>query len=333
MADARYDPVHGWRGLTAHRHFRFAGSGGRGGDAVTDFLRGAGMTVLDGDPSRLNLRGIRFDTFLVANLAMSGLTVRWERDRPAAQRRFMFLMVSRGVVEIVGHGPQHCAPEGGILIVFPGDQPVELIARRPADLLVFTFDVGEVSPLTLSPENIRTLSPGSSVFRSSYAYLHALAHTADELDHALSPVAKTLTREVARVLIASASTPELPDIYDRAQAMITSEHRDPELVPDSIAAALGTSRSSLGRAFARRGSSVARDLRRHRAVTARQLLRSEPGIAAQALAHRSGFGSSTALHRALLGEFGLALAALRVADLPAPHPLRAVGATTSGEPG
>lgn len=147
-----------------------------------------------------------------------------------------------------------------------------------------------------------------------------LRHLARHRDR-LPPMHRTLllnqTRELAVAALSAAS--DLPAVeaapdagYLAARRLILQRLDDPELNPDRLAKALGCSRASLYRLFARHGVTVAGCLREARLNRAYHLLTTAPehiGIAD--LAARCGFLDQTGFSRLFRQRFGLRPSDLR----------------------
>ncbi|MDP5226571.1 MULTISPECIES: AraC family transcriptional regulator [Arthrobacter] len=269
-------------------------------DAMAEFLHQGGVQVASGDRRRLGVSALGFDEFLVAHFVSSPLSLRWIREDQDLRRRYVFLFVSRGRVELSGENERYEAPEGGISVIMPGSGPVELAAPQSAEGVLFSFDATEVLPVALRAESMRPVSPQSPLFRACYACLRGIVDgDATGLDED-TEVIRSLMRAVAHAMVATAGrSTQGGSVLERARDIIEREFANPRLTPDWIALRLGVSRSTLGRAFTAQGLKIAGEVRKVRADKAVERLQADPGASARTLAEESGFGSVASLSRAL----------------------------------
>lgn len=310
-----YDDSRGWVGLQHHLVYRFSPS--RQGDpqALSPFLANAGISISQGAPQGIEVEAVRFDSFIIGGLAVRDAALRWERDRPRAQNRCMFLLVSKGSLAVAGTGPRYIAPDGGVSILFPADTPIEIQIAGVAEFIIFSFDMDEVGSLVLSEDRVGDVTSKSSVYRAAYAYLHTLIRTADPDERETSSVLRSLTREMARALVTASFTSRQDrfGVYKNALAIIERRGREATLTPMAIAAELKVSSRTISRAFAEHDRSVARTISAHRANLALALISHDPSLSASSIAMSSGFANEQTLARAVKGAFGTSVGALRQA--------------------
>lgn len=292
-------PARGWSDLIGHRRFRYE-PGPRGGtyDDRDAFIEGTGIRILEGDSVGLRVHALRFNTFMVVRVHVPHMHVIWSRDRPTAQRRYLYLFVNRGLVEFLGDARHVSAEGGGLCIAFPGREPVEMRTLAPSELIYFTFDESEIAPYGLTPPEIGRISPRSTVFRASYAYLQAIATSDAPEGLEDSAVLRSLTKDVARALVVETQSRDTPDTaLQIAQQVIAEQASRRSFTPDELARRCGVSRSTLTRLFAARGMSASREIRRHRAQHALYLLSEHPDMPLSVIAATAGFGSTSAMTR------------------------------------
>jgi len=308
----------GWHWLVGHRRYRHWPTG-TSGPWIMTFLQGAGIRVLGGDPRSLEMKAIRFNNFLIAHARTPPLHVRWTRHRRPAQSRYMLLFVNHGSITIGGGAEHWVSHGGGLCIVFPGTEPVDIQSTEKSEVILFTFDQIEVAPYMLTPSKIADMRPGTTVFRAAYAYLQAtvdVPQVAEQPDDA-TEVLRTLTREVARALAKSFLIPEESEAtFLHAQRMVDQHSLKPDFDVDALAARCQVSRRTLDRIYARHDLSPAQEIRRSRAQRAIPLLAESMTLTLEEVATASGFRSITTMNRALRWAYGLSAGALRHASTP-----------------
>lgn len=276
------------------------------------FVEGTGLEVLRGDARTLRLQTLRFSTFLIAHVKVDAFRVRWPRRRPSSQSRFLFLFISQGSVELRGDARRVASPEGGLCLVFPGTEPVEIETIASSELVAFSFDAKEIAPLTLRPEDIGVLTPRSTIIRACYAYLRSIVTADADPSAENTAVLRSLTRNVAGALGAEAIRYHpRGDHFAYAQQVIGEMSSDPRFAADALAAKCGISRRTLNRLYQRNGTQVAKEIRRARSQSAMELLVSYPDIDLCQIARLSGFGSEHTLTRSFQELFGVTPSAVR----------------------
>lgn len=284
-------------------HHRFAHAPGTVLDPqrMNAFADEAGFRVLEGDPVRLAIQSVAFPSHTIAHVRSAPFTIEWSRERADTRSRCVFVFVNRGVLELSGPGADWTTDGGGLCIIFPGPDPVRIRGREESEMIFFSFDTGEIEPLSLDHNAIGPISATSPVFRASYAYLHAACvdPTSGHDDAAESGILRSLTRDVARSLVLASTTTRHRDrLLAAARSIIAQEYRDARFSPTRLAARLRVSRSTLERAFRQNALHVAQEIRRHRAHHAMTLLSSDPSLSIDLIARASGFGSRSAMGRA-----------------------------------
>lgn len=314
-ADEPFDPTHGWVGLSTHRYYDFPIGRPRSraqSSLFARFLRGAGLDPAEGSLDEIGIQAIRFDAFIAAHVVAARGALRWARQEAARRSRIVFLLVSRGLLELDGAAPTFVSEEGGISILFPSDKPVILRARQSVELVLFSFDVSEVLPLRLTPDNIGLTSPDNGILRSCYACLRAAISTWTPPQQPSSMVMRGLIRETARALVATAvDSAQDPSRFSQAMRVIEAEHANPLLNADRLAERLRVSRSTLVRDFHRHGTSIATALQHTRVRSLQGLMRTCPDLSNNALAQGAGFGSVATMRRAVRAVRAQSIAQLR----------------------
>ena len=104
--------------------------------------------------------------------------------------------------------------------------------------------------------------------------------------------------------------------HQAALGLIDAECGDPDLTPERIAVALGCSRASLYRAFAKQGESVAAAIWQARLERAHRMLTSPEGIGllVSDIATLSGFREMPTFTRMFKRRYGLTPSDVRIAD-------------------
>lgn len=316
-----YDPIQGWAGLTDHRRARIEVPAGSGSEPLAGLLADSGVKLLQPVVAPLRVDLLRFDAFVIARIVgpessapevAHRIGLLWERSRPASRRRCLFALSPGGGLELDGPAPHRVTDDGDVAVVFPGTHPVRISARRPLDVVLFSFEEDEILPLELNPRSTVLTSSACAVLRAVHAYLQTVLQGSTDARYEQTAALRALTGEMARALTRTAHpAPASQRALDLAAEILDAEHANPELTPDRIAVRLGVSRSTLARAFASRGTTLADELRHRRTRTAHRLLVADPTLPTRALAMRSGFRSVSSLERAVLAVLGRPLSDLR----------------------
>ncbi|MEV7618797.1 helix-turn-helix domain-containing protein [Microbacterium sp. NPDC089321] len=303
----------GWRGLEGHRRYQHSPAAG---DEVwiSTFIRGTGLEVLEGDPRLLELKAIRFDDYLVGRVRAPAMRVLWGRTRQPAGSRYTVVFVNHGAVTVDCSAPTWASSEGGLCVVFPGTEPIEMHTEDGTEMIVFTFDRSEIAPHVLTNANMADIRPGMTVLRATYAYLSALVDEPRSSDAAeeQSEVLRALTRDVA---VAFTRTAIVDDHYEGtlllAQRRIDESSSDPGFGVERLAAACNVSRRTLDRVFEKNRLRVAEEIRRSRSRRAFALLTENRALGLKEVAEASGFGSITTMNRALRATYGVSAGGVR----------------------
>lgn len=149
------------------------------------------------------------------------------------------------------------------------------------------------------------------------AHLRQLAADGDRLPPGYQALLLNQTRELALAALGSAfqipTAESAPDaVYLSALKLIRQHLDDPDLDPAALARAVGCSRATLYRLFARHGSTVAGSLREARLRKAHQLLTlAPPHLSIAELAAHCGFLDNASFSRLFRRRFGLRPSDLR----------------------
>lgn len=301
------DPQEGWSDLVGFRRYQFEPSRKNTLNRVHEFVAGAGLELVRGNLDHATVRALRFNSFMVSHVQVAGAHLLWSRNRNNALNRYLYLFVNRGTVEIEGDEAHWSSKGGGLCIIFPGDSPVHIRITEISELIFFSFDQKEVAPHMLTPENVGEVSPSSTVFRASFAYLQAVVHLpVGEVELTEDPVIlHAITRDVARAVTMSAIAARHPD-PDLAtmQATISQRSADPDFTPDTLSSLFGVSRSTVGRLYSRHGLHVSREIRRSRTHRAMELIGKRSSQSLDDVAIASGFGSRSSMNRAFKELYG-----------------------------
>lgn len=326
-------PAHemqGWRSLEGHR--RYSHFPATGDEAwISTFVRGTGLEVLEGDPRLLELKAIRFDNYLVGHVRAPAMRVRWARTRQPAGSRYTVVFVNHGAVTVECEAPTWVSSEGGLCVVFPGTEAIEMHTEEDTEMIVFTFDRSEIAPHVLTTASMADIRPGMTVLRATYAYLSALVDEprASDVADEQSEVLRALTRDVA---MAFTRTAIVEDRYQGtlllAQRRIDARSMDPAFGVDQLAAGCNVSRRTLDRVFEKHRLRPAEEIRRSRSRRAFALLAENRALGLKEVAAASGFSSVTTMNRALHATYGMSAGGLRAsrrAQLPESAPTPSTG--------
>lgn len=307
-----FNEVHGWASLSGYKTFKFRLSG-ENRNVEDRILNFSALKIIDQQvPANTYVKGLRFNAFAVAHIRVSPMTVVWNRTRLPSQRRYMFVLVNSGTVQLRGDATTAIAPAGGIGVVFPGSSSAVIEITSDTEMAFFSFDLNEIRPLELSAAAVGNIRTDSPIFRAAYAYISGIVDSPDDQDVGSSQVLRELTREVARALVleASSDAPAM-DTVAHAHQIIERRYRAVAFTPGDIASELGLSRRSLERACTDQNISLADDLRARRTRHARLLLTEQPYLPLREIAFLSGFGSVEVMRRAFWRFYGDSPSAIR----------------------
>ncbi len=307
-----FDEVHGWTSLSGYQTFNFRLSGADA-ESEAKVLRTTGFEIIDQQvPAKTSVKGLRFNAFSVAHVHVTPMTVTWNRTRASARRRYMFVLVNKGTVQLRGAATTAIAPSGGIGLVYPGASQAVIEIKSDSEMVFFSFDQNEIRPFQIADASVGTLRTDSPVFRAAFAYITGIVDSPDDTDVGSSQVLRELTREVARALsLEASSTAPAMDTVAHARQLIERRYRSVTFTTGDLAAELGLSRRSLERACAEQETSLTDELRARRARHARHLLPEQPHLPLQEIATLSGFSSVEVMRRAFSRYYGDSPSAIR----------------------
>ncbi|MGQ7311088.1 helix-turn-helix domain-containing protein [Microbacterium arabinogalactanolyticum] len=265
---------------------------------LAEVLADSRIEVGPSDTSTIFARVLRLNHFAITHISAAEGAVVWRPSHGAGDNRFMFIFVAQGNLMITADETRFATTEEAILVAFPGKGPIRLSTAAPIEAMAFTFDAGEVAPLTLTRQTVRAMRPSSSVFLTSFQMLRTLVSSDTPESEEDSAAIRSLLLGAARALLRAARAPE-STLLETASAIIAEQHTNPRLDAGSIAIQLNVSLSTLYRAYAGEAMSISEQLRRQRAETAMRLLNETPDISPTDLCRQSGFGSLSSLRRAV----------------------------------
>lgn len=203
-----YDEIEGWVGPPGYSSFQVDFRGGKGGQ-FEDLLDDAGVELLAATaPASTTVAATRFDAFFIAHVRTRPVAVSWTRDRTPAQRRYAFLFVESGTVEISGQGVFQRSRAGGLGMIHPGAGEVVIEASSDATLLSFTFDSERIPPLPAGTHPVLDTAEDSAVFRTAFSCLYSLTQFGQPDVGASAQALRGLTREIAAALLCSSTGPD-----------------------------------------------------------------------------------------------------------------------------
>lgn len=317
-----YDETHGWQSLNGYQTYNCTFRGGRK-RAMEEFVERSGLNIVGHTlPANAQFRSIRFDAFYTAYIHTTPMVISWEREYVTSRRRFMFVLVNSGNVEVRTETGSVSTPTGAVAIVFPGSGKVHIEAKTPSEIVCFSFDKDEIRPIDLKPESVTALLSDSPVFRASYSYLCGIVHSPESAEIGSAQVLRELTRNVARALtLESSSTAPKENTLAQIQQQIELRYQSASFNVDKLAQEIGLSRRTLERACSDEGLSLSDEIRLHRTRHALHLILEQPGMRLQEIATESGFTSAEVMRRAFLRNYGSTPAQLRKTAIPNGQPL------------
>lgn len=251
-------------------------------------------------PPRMHVRGVRLNSLGAIRLTTRPLTLELPRATPAHQCQALFLFVEGGTVDVLGESTRSLAPGARLCAIAPGSAPVVITAMTEARMLLFSFDQGDVAPLTFSEQTLREHVDAGLIGRVAFAYLAELTQAADADGHPVREL-RELTREIARSLVRVFTTPAAPGdtTVQRARRIMERVYARPDVGVEDIAQELGVSRRALERSFAAAGQAVAAALRDVRTQHAIAAMARDPARPLREIAAENGFGSIDSFRRAV----------------------------------
>ncbi len=313
---ARFDEVHGWASLSGYETFNFQLTGADR-KSEQEMLSTTGFDIINQQvPAKTSVKGLRFNAFSVAHVHVTPMTVTWNRARVSARRRYMFVLVNRGTVQLRGAATTAIAPAGGIGLVYPGASQAVIEIKSDSEMVFFSFDQNEIRPLEIAAAGVGSLRTDSPVFRAAFAYITGVVDSPDDTNVGSSQVLRELTRDVARALaLEASSTVPAMDSVAHARQIVERRYRSVAFSAGDIAAELGLSRRTLERACAEQEVSLADELRARRTRHARHLLPEQPHLPLHEIAALSGFSSVEIMRRAFGRYYGESPSMIRKAAL------------------
>ena len=170
-------------------------------------------------------------------------------------------------------------------------------------------ELGVVFQRSAGRQSVGRLAQGGAV-KLLISHLRTLATEMNTLSSDELRIAVDIAVRFARLALAGdavrAMERDKPSLLAATRQLIAQRHADPELTVETLAAALGCSRTSLYRDFAHEPAGVAAAIWAARLQHARNLLLAEPAAAIGLVAFRSGFLDQANFNRMFRREFGMA---------------------------
>lgn len=306
MGDRSYfSEVHGWQALPGLRGYENTFVGTLPYDAFESsgvFVRGHYQ------PAHSEVQLLRFNNFLVARLRTRPVVLEWPRTRLPARRRFAFILVNRGEIAFAGDSLKGSPSATGVGMATPGHEPLSIEVVDVTEMIVFTFDQDEISPLQANRiPSIKGVSR-SPLFTATYHFLSRLLSQSLDADQMTANSIRELLRSFARALVVESTRENIEepdDLFDCIKELVSSRFSNLDFGPPEIARELGVSTRSLQRAAEKHGASVAKMLRAARAERARHLISTRPHLNLDVISKMSGFNSVGSMRRALLSTHGV----------------------------
>ena len=268
-----------------------------------------------GGPFRARLRRIVLAEVELIEHASDGVI----SGRSAGRTRFdggddIALELIRSGTSNLTHNGQHKLRAGDLTLVdYERPFQTELTRHRACGVVLSRRQVREVLG-----DDLSALAGHRFPFRGLSGVLRAhMTATLDEAPHMTPRERVIATNAVAEMALAilqagrfGAADPEQfgDGLYQAARAVIDRACADPELTPDHIALAIGCSRATLYRLFARHDESVATVVWQSRLDRAYRMLCSAGGIAVPIgdVATLSGFTEMPTFNRMFKRRYGMA---------------------------
>ncbi|MGN6444964.1 helix-turn-helix domain-containing protein [Amnibacterium sp.] len=251
--------------------------------------------------------------------------------RPRREASAVFLMqVAEGSLRYWSDGRAVDARSGSVHLLSAGDQ-IRFAVPEPTRLLRITV------PAAFLPQEVRAATSGTIGQVPVSRVTSGLTSLVEQvLDPGVGGAASPAARAVRALAVAALedSVPEAAEHDLRSQIVEYIERHlaDPDLGPQSIAAAFGISLRWVHHVFNVDGASVARHIRERRLDVVAAQLRSDrrfPRIGA--LAERSGFAARDQLTRAFKARYGMTIGdyAERASAGDPPEPVERTGAESA----
>lgn len=307
------DDDRGWEDLPAYQRFDYTFRSGDS-EGVEGFRRTTGVEILDYmRPANTEISALRFDSIFTIRVQSHPFVATWGRSRRSARRRFLFLFVTKGDLELaLGDETASRVAAGQVAVLPPGPGSLKLQARVDCDFIAFSFDRSEVGELRLQEGLVVARITESAVFKSALAFLRGAVQSPRVASMHEAQVFRGLTRDVARALTRGwHDDGATQGIVADARRVIDAGSSSAAFSVGTIARELSLSRRSIERAFAEQGTSASDEIRERRAANANTLLTKHPELSIQEVAEASGFGSREGLRRALRRYYDATPAGIR----------------------
>ncbi|MBF4550072.1 MULTISPECIES: helix-turn-helix domain-containing protein [unclassified Pseudoclavibacter] len=313
-----FSEIHGWQALPGLRGYEntFVGT------LPEDAFESSGVFVREYyEPAHSEVQLLRFNNFLVTRLRTRPVVLEWPRTRLPARRRFAFVLVNQGEVAFAGDSLKGTPSATGVGMALPGHEPLTIEVVGVTEMILFTFDQDEISPLQANRVPNVTDVSSSPLFTATYHFLSRLLSQSPDADQMTANSIRELLRSFARALVVESTRENIEepdDLFERVKELVSSRSSNLDFGPPEIARELGVSTRSLQRAAERHGASVAKMLRSARADRARHLLLTRPQLNLDVVSKMSGFNSVGSMRRALLSTHGMTPKDVRAPDVSAP---------------
>ncbi|PPG30759.1 hypothetical protein C5E10_11525 [Pseudoclavibacter sp. RFBG4] len=306
MGDRSYfSEIHGWQALPGLRGYENTFKGVLPDDA----FESSGVFVRDHyEPAHAEVQLLRFNNFLVARLRTRPVVLEWPRTRLPARRRFAFILVNQGEVAFEGDSLKGTPSATGVGMALPGHEPLTIEVVGVTEMIVFTFDQDEISPLQANRVPGVTDVSSSPLYTATSHFLSKLLSQSPDADQMTANSIRELLRSFARALVMESTRENIEapdDLFGRVKELVDSRFSNLDFGPSEIARELGVSTRSLQRAAEKHGASVAKMLRTARAQRAQHLMLTRPHLTLDVVSKMSGFNSVGSMRRALLSTRGM----------------------------
>ncbi len=271
-----------------------------------DFHRMFQLFPRDGDPGRVAINALLFDSFTIAQFKCGPVSMLRERRAEGSGERFWLILCTKGRLDVSMAGKPLAAFSEQFFVIPPGSERLTFMVPEYCEGMLFTFHRSEVEPLRPEAAKLREETLRAPLGRASFGYLKGILDSDSGTIGDDTTTLRTLVREVARAIVRTSTVvdPATECLFESAQWVLQAEFTNPEFNAAQLAQRLGVSRSTLDRAYSARGCRIAQEIRRARAEYAKSRLDQYPSWSRSLVAHLAGFGSGVSLRRAL-EEFDL----------------------------
>nr|WP_284701340.1 helix-turn-helix domain-containing protein [Rhodoplanes tepidamans] len=243
------------------------------------------------------------------------------------EERLLFVMLRSGTLSI-SQGNRECELEPGTCTLFDASAPYDYRHRVPTEVVNICFPAGLLSTRLRDPRRYiaRRLDEQRGLNRILSDFVESLSRETDAIP---APLADRLAVQITDMIgsILESSHRELhiegsavqSAVYRRCIAFIESNLADPDLDPESIAAASGISVRYLHSVFRGSGQTVGDYVRKRRLTRSYEDLTSDlcRRIAVKEIAYRNGFRNPAHFANAFKLEFAVSPSEVRAAATPA----------------